>query len=221
MKEPRLYTLAERPSKQPVQGMDMRHVSGARATFATIELKKGTCIPSHEHPHEQFTYVIRGRLGANTEPGGRFEVGPGQLLHVPPRVRHEVEALEDSLHVEIFAPVRLEFDPPVDVESAYTPEDAAHMAQLAQFCPDYVENVRKADVWARPVLAPREKELVVLASLITQGGVEEEVRQHVHTAQARGLEREEIMEIVILLAAYVGVPRTLNALALLQRMWSA
>ncbi len=214
MKEPRLYTLSEQPASQPFSGMEMRHVSGARFTFATLELKKGAKVPEHQHPHEQFSYVIRGRLAMFD-----WEVTPGQLVHVPPRLPHSVEALEDSLHVEIFAPVRMEFDPPVNLESAYTPEDRAHMATLAKFCPDYVEQVKKGDLWSRPVLAPREKELVVLASLITQGGVEEEVRQHIHTAQARGLEREEIMEVVILLQAYVGVPRTLNALALLQRMW--
>lgn len=198
----------------------MRHVTGARATFATVELKKGTHVPEHDHPHEQFSYVVKGCLAATAAPGGRLEVRPGQLLHIPPRVRHAVEALEDSLHVEIFAPARLEFDPPAE-ESPYSAEDQAQFAQLAQFCPDYVNQLQGNDAWSRPVLAPREKELVVLASLITQGCVEDEVRQHVHTAQARGLEREEILEIVILLAAYVGVPRTLNALALLQRMWSA
>lgn len=221
MKPARLYTLAEQPSSQPFEGVDLRHVTGARGTFATIALKQGARVPEHEHPHEQFSYVIQGRLAVETSPGGRFEVGPGQLLHVPPRVRHGVEALEESRHIEIFAPARLEFDPPGEVESAYTEEDRAHFAELGKFCPDFVQQVRSSDVWSRPVLAPREKELVVLSSLISQGGLEDELRQHVNTAQARGLEREEILEIIILLSAYVGVPRTLNALALLQRMWSA
>jgi 4-carboxymuconolactone decarboxylase len=83
------------------------------------------------------------------------------------------------------------------------------------FCPDYfsiIEEFGLGNLWQRPTFTAREKELVVLGSLITMGDSEIQLRQHVHTAVKRGMRVDEIIECVILLAVYVGVPRTLTAI---------
>jgi quercetin dioxygenase-like cupin family protein len=74
-------------------------------TVARILLERGAVVPEHAHVHEQVANVVTGRL--------RFVVGHeeaivagGETIVVPPGVPHAVEALEDSLVLDVFAPVR-------------------------------------------------------------------------------------------------------------------
>ena len=102
-----------------------------------------------------------------------------------------------------------------ELERVYHPADVARFLELEAFCPDFVAVIRGfglGSLWQRPTLTAREKELVVLGSLITQGCALDEIRQHVHTSLKRGLLLDEILECLILLTAYVGIPRTLSAL---------
>ena len=80
-------------------------IHGDKLTVARVHLSKGAVVPSHRHPSEQITMLEQGRL--------RFTVGgeqtllePGQALHIPSDALHGVEALEDSLAVDLFAPPR-------------------------------------------------------------------------------------------------------------------
>lgn len=66
--------------------------------------------------------------------------------------------------------------------------------------------------WGRDGLSPRDRSLVVVAALVAQGGVEERLRPHVRFALANGATREELEEVVTLLAVYAGYPRTSVAL---------
>lgn len=50
----------------------------------------------HTHPHEQISYVLSGRLLAMVG-GEEKELLPGQAVHNPPNVPHNVRALEDSV----------------------------------------------------------------------------------------------------------------------------
>jgi len=76
-----------------------------KLTVARIHLKKGAVVPVHAHANEQFTLLEKGRLRFTTS-GQPVEVEPGQVVHTPPDAPHTVEALEDSLAVDVFAPPR-------------------------------------------------------------------------------------------------------------------
>ncbi|MBI3664964.1 MAG: cupin domain-containing protein [Acidobacteria bacterium] len=59
----------------------------------------------HSHENEQMSNVLEGRM--------RFEVGgqeriisTGELLHIPPGVPHMAEALEDTVCLDVFDPIR-------------------------------------------------------------------------------------------------------------------
>lgn len=62
--------------------------------------------------------------------------------------------------------------------------------------------------WRDDVLSLRDRSLIVLASLITQGGAEARLRGHVRWAIEHGSNRDEIEALVTLLAVYAGYPRT-------------
>ena len=65
------------------------------------------------------------------------------------------------------------------------------------------------------VLTWKERSLVVVSSLITQGGAEDRLRTHIHWAIANGATREELDALISMLTVYVGYPRAAAAMAVL------
>lgn len=60
---------------------------------------------AHRVQH-RFLAVVAGRANVVEDDGrwvDRFDVGPGESLHVPPGVWHEIEALDDQLVVLVLA----------------------------------------------------------------------------------------------------------------------
>ncbi len=83
-------------------------VHGAKTLFTEFRLEKGSALPRHAHPHEQTGYLVRGRMRLVI---GReaFEVHPGDSWCIPGDVEHAADALEESVAVEVFSPVREEY----------------------------------------------------------------------------------------------------------------
>ena len=93
----------EEEALSPLIGRKMIH--GRNVTVARIRLRKGAVVPLHSHPNEQISMVESGAL--------RFVIGgeeriarAGDTLVIPPEAPHMVEALEDSLAVDLFSPPR-------------------------------------------------------------------------------------------------------------------
>jgi len=83
-------------------------VSGDGQTLVRFELAEGGVVPEHTHPHEQAGTVITGRVRFRI--GGQdAEVVPGDSYLIPGDVPHSAVALEPSVLIEVFAPVREEF----------------------------------------------------------------------------------------------------------------
>jgi alkylhydroperoxidase/carboxymuconolactone decarboxylase family protein YurZ len=61
--------------------------------------------------------------------------------------------------------------------------------------------------WADDRLSQRDRSLVVVAALISLGGVEERLRGHVRWAIEHGASRDELEALGALLAVYVGYAR--------------
>ena len=86
-------------------GIGRRMVNGEAMTLAQITIATGTVVPSHEHPNEQIATVVSGRLRFVVGSEER-EVGPGESVLIPGGVPHRVDALEDSVVLDAFAPRR-------------------------------------------------------------------------------------------------------------------
>jgi 4-carboxymuconolactone decarboxylase len=61
--------------------------------------------------------------------------------------------------------------------------------------------------WPDDCLSLRDRSLIVLAALITQGGLEARIRSHVRWAIEHGSNRDELEALVTLLDVYAGFPR--------------
>jgi quercetin dioxygenase-like cupin family protein len=85
-------------------------VHGDRTLLTEVKFRKGAVVPEHRHPHEQTGYLISGSL--------RFFSGtdeqiarPGDSWILPGGYPHGAEALEDTVVVEVFSPVREDYLP--------------------------------------------------------------------------------------------------------------
>jgi len=73
-----------------------------------------------------------------------------------------------------------------------------------------------AGAWVDDCLSLRDRSLVVVAALVTQGAVDERLRGHVRWAVEHGSNREELEALVTLLAVYVGFPRASVAMEIVR-----
>jgi quercetin dioxygenase-like cupin family protein len=80
-------------------------ISGEKAMVSQVFLAKGAVVPEHHHESEQITYILEGALRFQIE-GREIVVGKGQVLRIPSHVPHAAVALEDTLDLDIFSPIR-------------------------------------------------------------------------------------------------------------------
>ena len=85
--------------------LDRQFVFGQKIMLARIVLKKGCIVPEHSHVHEQLAYVLEGVLKFWID-GKEFVVSSGETLCIPSLMPHKVEALEDTVNLDIFSPPR-------------------------------------------------------------------------------------------------------------------
>ncbi len=83
-------------------------ISGDKAMVAQVFLKKGAVVPEHHHESEQLTYIMDGALKFELE-GKTVIVRKGEVLRIPSNVPHRAVALEDTLDLDIFSPVRTDW----------------------------------------------------------------------------------------------------------------
>jgi 4-carboxymuconolactone decarboxylase len=91
-------------------------------------------------------------------------------------------------------------------------EFLANLGDLGDLTVDFVFG----DVHARPGLPVRERELVIVAVLTALGGLEPQVRAHIRTARAIGVDDAELEETIIQTAPYAGFPRAINGMKILR-----
>ena len=89
-----------------VPGIRRRTVAaGAQMMQMLVTLDAGSHLPEHQHPHEQITHVLRGRLRL-TVAGVPHELTAGQSLCIPGSALHFADTLEDALVIDTFSPPR-------------------------------------------------------------------------------------------------------------------
>ncbi len=83
-------------------------IAGDGLMIVRHDFKKGAVVPIHHHVHEQISLVQTGRLRLFTADGEQ-ELGPEGIVCIPSDVPHNAEALEDTVVLEIFTPLREDF----------------------------------------------------------------------------------------------------------------
>jgi 4-carboxymuconolactone decarboxylase len=86
---------------------------------------------------------------------------------------------------------------------------------LEPVAPDFarwIVETAYGDVLGRPQLSLRDREIATLASLATLGNAPAQLRAHVEGALNVGVTRDEIVEVLMQMAVYAGVPSAINAM---------
>ena len=98
-------------SRQLVEGVELSTlVHGEKTLMGQFKIAKGSEVPMHSHPHEQTGFMFSGKLRFNVE-GEVFDAETGDSWCLPGDVEHSAEALEDSVIIEVFSPVREDYLP--------------------------------------------------------------------------------------------------------------
>ncbi len=92
---------------------------------------------------------------------------------------------------------------------------------LGDFAPQFAalnDDVLFDEVWDREEqLSPRDRSLVTVASLLTQGVPQLEA--HLNMAKQNGVTKGEIVEVITHLAFYTGWPKAWSAFSLAQEIF--
>ena len=86
-------------------GIGRQMLNGEAMTLARVLLAAGAVVPEHHHDSEQIANVLSGRLRFVIGDEER-EVMAGESVLIPGGVPHRVEALDDSVVLDVFAPRR-------------------------------------------------------------------------------------------------------------------
>ena len=85
------------------------------------------------------------------------------------------------------------------------------LADLSPALGHHVAAFAFGDIYSRPGLDPRSRQLVTIGALTALGGCEPQLKVHVAASLNIGLTPEEIVEAILHAAVYTGFPRALNA----------
>lgn len=81
---------------------------GEKTHLTKVILKKGSIIPEHNHPNEQTGYLISGKLRFFSG-DKEFIADTGDCWTILGNTDHGAEALEDTVVLECFSPVREDY----------------------------------------------------------------------------------------------------------------
>jgi 4-carboxymuconolactone decarboxylase len=95
------------------------------------------------------------------------------------------------------------------------PEQTPAQKIIGDFLPKMVsltDETLFGDIWERRELSPRDRSLITVAALITNGSTEQ-LSGHLARARENGVTDEQLKEVIVHLAFYAGWPRAMSAIA--------
>lgn len=103
-----MQQLKNTPPKQLAPGLTGYYAHGTNMTFGLIEIKAGSNLPQHQHPHEQITYILEGQLDMTID-DKLCSLTAGMYYVIPSNVWHGAVAVTDCKVIDVFNPVREDY----------------------------------------------------------------------------------------------------------------
>lgn len=98
------------------------------------------------------------------------------------------------------------------------------IAALADIAPDFATYLFEfpfGDIYSRPGLDLRAREIATIAALCAMGTATPQLKVHIEAGLNVGLSRNEITEILMQMAVYAGFPAALNGLFAAKEVFAA
>ena len=100
--------LDEIKAKQLNAGIIGKYLHGTGMTAGWVTIKAGSDLAGHQHPHEQITIMLEGKLemmiGKET-----FILEPGAMHVIPSNTPHGAIAHTDCVLIDVFNPIREDY----------------------------------------------------------------------------------------------------------------
>ena len=97
--------LAALPPKNLFPGIADRYAHTDKITLGDVEVAAGTILPTHQHPHDQISHVLAGRveftIGTETR-----QLEAGMSAVIPGGTLHGARTLTACRVLDIFSPPR-------------------------------------------------------------------------------------------------------------------
>ena len=218
-----------------------------RAYGASVSFEVGARTAWHTHPRGQILIVTSGvgrvqRWGSPVE-----EIRPGDVVRIPPNVKHWHGAGPTSAMTHIAVVEHLDgrstiwFEqvsdaqygarvavrdvsvpspvPGVTGDSARPSRAQQVMGDIAPKLAQLTDSVLFGDVWERPGLARRDRSLVTVSALIALNRPDQ-LRSHLALALENGVTRDELVEAITHLAFYAGWPSAITAVTVAREVFA-
>ena len=98
------------------------------------------------------------------------------------------------------------------------------VASLADIAPDFARYLIEfpfGDIYSRPGLDLKSREIAVVAALTAMGNAAPQLKVHIQGALNVGVSREEVIETIIQMSVYAGFPAALNGLFAAQEVFAS
>jgi len=98
------------------------------------------------------------------------------------------------------------------------------IAALADIAPDFANYLIEfpfGDIYSRPQLDLKSREIAVVAALTALGNATPQLKVHIQAALNVGCTREEVTEVIMQMAVYAGFPAALNGLFAAKEVYAA
>ncbi|HET7837244.1 MAG TPA: carboxymuconolactone decarboxylase family protein [Variovorax sp.] len=104
-------------------------------------------------------------------------------------------------------------------------EGGVHVVEsLKDIAPDFARLLIEfpfGDIYSRPGLDLRSREIAVVAALTAMGNAAPQLKVHIQGALNVGVSRTEIVETIMQMAVYAGFPAALNGLGAAREVFAA
>lgn len=100
----------------------------------------------------------------------------------------------------------------------------AVVESLQDIAPDFARYLLEfpfGDIYSRPGLDLRSREIATVAALTALGNAAPQLKVHIGAALHVGLTQDEIVEVIMQMAVYAGFPAALNGLFAAKEMFAS
>lgn len=210
-------------------------VGTERTSAGTVSFSPGARTAWHSHPLGQ-TLVVTAGIGRIQRWGRQVEaIRVGDVVHIPPNVKHWHGAAPDSAMTHIAITEALDgtaadwMEQVSDVDYTAAPTQVAGAAttpsqgqelfgDVAPKFAQLTDDVLFGDVWARPGLSQRDRSLITVSALIAMNRPDQ-LRGHTARARQNGLSDAELVEAITHLAFYAGWPSAVTAIGVAREVF--
>lgn len=200
----------------------------ARASGGAVTFQPSAHTAWHTHPLGQTLIVTAGVGRVQFWDGAVREMHPGDVVWIPPGVKHWhgaasktsmthiaiAEALDGQSVTWMEKLSATQYEAGATVAAVATSAEPSRAQQLmgdiAPGLAQLTDDVLFADVWKRPGLSPRDRSLATVSALIAMNRPDQ-LRSHLALARQNGMTQEELVEAITHLAFYAGWPSAVTA----------